>query len=601
MSSSHNKIPMFSKEEYYDWKIRMQDHLAAQDDDMWYIITDGPMKIMKANTAMAITADLFIQLLVLCFIALRRDLPVGHKVADVERFSVARSSHLYILVRTNIVLTSLFSDLFIQLLVLCFIALRRDLPVGHKAKEPWLPDRAELGSTRAPWYEEKSSNLRSSDISFIKEKGGMFDKFEVVLPGPEERAHRPPRGFHTFYINQLEMGLWFPLPRFIAALCQHIKISPSQLAQILQISSSIARAPPILQSSPRPIRPHAAYPDERMGKVEMLKALEEAEAASSGTAAPPKATRKRKASTPVEKEARRQRKKKVASTSKTQPAPTTEKIWVPTPPIPMPEEHPGPTPVITIPEASSPKEGPTKETSPDRVPTLNFFEDSLVVSPSGIVATNLLCHIAPDGHIGRLAGTSNSEAVGLFSSNLAAALDWGGEVIKRLTRAQQDAGDLHRSFEDTTEHCTELETRLVEVEAARAEEARASETHLAALETRGLRAELDETKARAEEEAERLRSEAINAWDLGKEAFLKSSEFGSLCAKKALGYFKVRFSGCLAQFRANGYSEEERPASFLDFKKALMDMADEEATEEEEEEEEEEDEADAIPPRSPRP
>ncbi|KZV53106.1 hypothetical protein F511_05682 [Dorcoceras hygrometricum] len=56
MSSSHNKIPMFSKEEYDDWKIRMQEHLAVQDDDMWYIITDGPMKIMMANTTMAITA-----------------------------------------------------------------------------------------------------------------------------------------------------------------------------------------------------------------------------------------------------------------------------------------------------------------------------------------------------------------------------------------------------------------------------------------------------------------------------------------------------------------------------------------------------------------
>ncbi|XP_073122556.1 uncharacterized protein [Henckelia pumila] len=33
----------------------MQTHLSAQDDDMWYIITDGPMKIMKANTAIAIT------------------------------------------------------------------------------------------------------------------------------------------------------------------------------------------------------------------------------------------------------------------------------------------------------------------------------------------------------------------------------------------------------------------------------------------------------------------------------------------------------------------------------------------------------------------
>ncbi|KZV38544.1 hypothetical protein F511_20258 [Dorcoceras hygrometricum] len=40
---------MFSEEEYHDWKIRMQAHLAAQDDDMWFVITDGPMKIMKAN------------------------------------------------------------------------------------------------------------------------------------------------------------------------------------------------------------------------------------------------------------------------------------------------------------------------------------------------------------------------------------------------------------------------------------------------------------------------------------------------------------------------------------------------------------------------
>ncbi|KZV32315.1 hypothetical protein F511_22762 [Dorcoceras hygrometricum] len=55
-------------------------------------------------------------------------------------------------------------------------------------------------------------------------------KFEVVLPHPDERAHRPPPGFHTFYMNQIEMGLRFPIPRFIAALCHHIKISPSQLA-----------------------------------------------------------------------------------------------------------------------------------------------------------------------------------------------------------------------------------------------------------------------------------------------------------------------------------------------------------------------------------
>ncbi|XP_073300250.1 uncharacterized protein [Primulina huaijiensis] len=33
----------------------MQAHLAAQDDDMWFVITDGPSKILKPNTAIAVT------------------------------------------------------------------------------------------------------------------------------------------------------------------------------------------------------------------------------------------------------------------------------------------------------------------------------------------------------------------------------------------------------------------------------------------------------------------------------------------------------------------------------------------------------------------
>lgn len=45
---------MFSKEYYDDRKIRMQTHLSAEDDDMRYIITYGLMKILKANTVIAI-------------------------------------------------------------------------------------------------------------------------------------------------------------------------------------------------------------------------------------------------------------------------------------------------------------------------------------------------------------------------------------------------------------------------------------------------------------------------------------------------------------------------------------------------------------------
>ncbi|KZV49830.1 hypothetical protein F511_44643 [Dorcoceras hygrometricum] len=37
-------------------------------------------------------------------------------------------------------------------------------------------------------------------------------------------------------------------------------------------------------------------------------------------------------------------------------------------------------------------------------------------------------------------------------------------------------------------------------------------------------------------------------------------------------YFDKGFEGCLAQFRANGFSEEEYPASFLNVEQALADM-----------------------------
>ncbi|KZV54109.1 hypothetical protein F511_28868 [Dorcoceras hygrometricum] len=33
----------------------MQDHLAAQDDDMWFVITDGPIKITRPNIVVAIS------------------------------------------------------------------------------------------------------------------------------------------------------------------------------------------------------------------------------------------------------------------------------------------------------------------------------------------------------------------------------------------------------------------------------------------------------------------------------------------------------------------------------------------------------------------
>ncbi|KZV42646.1 cold shock domain-containing protein 3-like [Dorcoceras hygrometricum] len=465
--------------------------------------------------------------------------------------------------------------------------------------------------------EEKSSNLRSSDIPFIKEKGGMSDEFEVVIPGPEERAHLTPRGQETgtgevllshkgdhafikgnpsshkgwmsrfFFVRRVgkrrdpwrcDMSWRDNMYNFTPSTPER---SPNLTTFLADVSMMCFHAPELIKEDilclfgfSRKGVELVGDLDERMGKAAMLKALEEEEAGASGAAVhPEKVAKKRRASTPAEKEARRQRKKTGASTSGAR-----EGGRAPTPPTQTLEELPKLPPVITIAEASS----PSKKKGPGRVPPLDMFEDSLVVSPSGAVATRYLCHMASDRDLDRLGGATDSEAVITSPPNSHRAQD------KRAATTEKEA----------------LEAQLAAERVARAaeEETIRSELYSALAKKTAVEVELEEAKARAEEEARRLRNEAINAWDLSKEEFLQSSEFETLCAKKVLGYFKVGFSGCLAQFRANGYSEEEHPTSFLDFKKALADMADaEEAEEEEEEEEEEEDEADVTSPSSPKP
>ncbi|KZV55926.1 hypothetical protein F511_20748 [Dorcoceras hygrometricum] len=285
-------------------------------------------------------------------------------------------------------------------------------------------------------------------------------------------------------------------------------------------------------------------------------------------------------------------------------APTREESPAPTPPSPT-----TPMPPKTIPKVRSSGVRPRMDTGLGRAPALNIFEDSFVVSPFGSVATGLLCNMIPNRDVSRVRNATNSEAVGLFAAQFAAAMVWGGEVISRLTQAQREVNDTCQSFDDHTE----LEMQLADLEAARAQENRAAEAKKEALEAqvKGLAAdkvalvaekedlaaekkaievkletlaakktavevELDETKARAEVEIGRLRSEAVNAWGLGKEEFLKSSEFDDMCTKRSLAYFESDFKSCVAQFRANGYSEEEHSDPFLSVARALDELPDDE-------------------------
>ncbi|KZV52308.1 hypothetical protein F511_37698 [Dorcoceras hygrometricum] len=99
------------------------------------------------------------------------------------------------------------------------------VPEGRIAR-----DEVELASSRCAWCRIKALTLRESDIAQVRDKSGMNSGYEVIIPDVDDRAHRPPTGFHTFYLNQVDMVFSFPILRFIAELCSHLGVSPSQLA-----------------------------------------------------------------------------------------------------------------------------------------------------------------------------------------------------------------------------------------------------------------------------------------------------------------------------------------------------------------------------------
>ncbi|KZV25837.1 hypothetical protein F511_28947 [Dorcoceras hygrometricum] len=453
------------------------------------------------------------------------------------------------------------------------------VPVSPETKEPWLPDQAKLGSSQPPWYEEKSSNLRSSDISFIKEKGGMSNRFEgnpsfhkgwmsrFFFVRRVDRKRDPWKcdmswrdNIYTFTPRTPERSP--NLTSFLDAMREKCYNAPELIQEDLLCAFGFSRRGVELvgdlgiavsclsrvlvymyHSSPALIFTLFSFcADERMGKAELVKAMQE-EARASGEVEPPKkVARKRPAVSSAEEEARlEKRKKKGASTSGTRPGESPKMTRVPTPPTRASEETSDLPPIITIPEASSPVRGK----GPERVLPFDFSKDSLVDSPTGVVSTRLICNMVSDQDLSVLKGAEDAEAVGHFAANLTSR--------------------------------KELEAELAAEKEARATEKRA------------LRAELERANARAKRV---------------KEDFLKSPEFDSVLAKKAWGYFKDGFWGCLAQFRSNGYSEEEHPASFLNLQQALENLGDDEDAEDEEEEQEEGEVGDGTEdniPNSPKP
>ncbi|KZV28629.1 hypothetical protein F511_30351 [Dorcoceras hygrometricum] len=162
-------------------------------------------------------------------------------------------------------------------------------------------------------------------------------------------------------------------------------------------------------------------------------------------------------------------------------------------------------------------------------------------------------------------------------AQFAAEMVWGGEVINHLTRARRELNVTLQSFDVVLEHHTELEMQLADLDAISAQEERAFEVKGLMAEKEALAAdkealtaekraveaelealtikkttvevELDDNRARAEAEIKCLKAKAENAWGLGKEEFLKSSEFDNLCMKKSLACFECGFKSYVALLR----------------------------------------------------
>ncbi|KZV25930.1 hypothetical protein F511_29253 [Dorcoceras hygrometricum] len=143
------------------------------------------------------------------------------------------------------------------------------------------------------------TSSRESDISLIKDKAGISDKFEVIIPEVEDRAHRPPRGFHTFYEFRLSFSK-SPVNLYLDELIQVKRLGPGKFYISNKTEFGFIGGNPSSHKSPVML----ALIDlflvvDGVGKAEMMKAMKEKKSKDedfSGADSPPSSGKgKRKA------------------------------------------------------------------------------------------------------------------------------------------------------------------------------------------------------------------------------------------------------------------------------------------------------------------
>ncbi|KZV31070.1 hypothetical protein F511_31380 [Dorcoceras hygrometricum] len=485
-------------------------------------------------------------------------------------------------------------------------------------------DEARLAARGCTWYEIKASTLRQSDISVIRDKAGINDLYEVVIPHVRDRAHRPPPGFHSFYVNQIDRGLKFPISKFITDLCDHLGVSPSQLTpnsfssllslgillkffrvplstftimRLVQIKRYFfvkrissrenpwgcdmswrdeARAQP----PPTPERASDLTDFLRVTREKCFNAQELIEedllcyfkfsgkkvqlvgdlGERMSKAEMLRALREKKADPEGASRSLSKGKRKITEEGGEKPKKRHHEKKT------RESDRDKVSGETTKETPSSGGQNPEQQTNETSYEYLDASNISFVAKPSGSVSLDFTRRLISD-------------------QDYDLALVWSGSMANRLIQEREEVTKTKHSMDEMLENHEGLMKQLAEIRANNDKE-----KEVMALELEASRAEAQLSNARAlraeeenralQAEVDRWKGEEENSLELGKEKFLQSKEFKVLCSGKALTFFEKGFDGCLAQFRESGYTEEEHPAPFLDVERALASMSDDEDAEE---------------------
>ncbi|KAI3472554.1 hypothetical protein Pfo_030816 [Paulownia fortunei] len=74
-----------------------------------------------------------------------------------------------------------------------------------------------------------ATTLSEINLANLRKNAGIPEEFNVVLPGPRDRPHAPHPGYVTFFIDQLEAGLRFPIPDLFCCISKSFGILLMQL------------------------------------------------------------------------------------------------------------------------------------------------------------------------------------------------------------------------------------------------------------------------------------------------------------------------------------------------------------------------------------